>query len=246
MKVVRKILLMLCILFTGYLSSSQSLNVGITFQYFVLKQIKVDSDIIEGTNSYSLYQVKDNRWKFFSAGQSIVIGSVFQLDYKKLYVVLEPSFDLNTSNYTVDYPIAPDKNERLNFQTLFLQVDVPLYIGYQFGSTNLIRYSVFGGGVLVLPYGLEYDLKSKAFDNPQADYFNSGDMENVLYNGKKYLNTLAGFCVHFANLGKIDVRYQHRLGSPGTEYAVSFNSVGVGITYYLPINLRKKKIYYED
>jgi hypothetical protein len=243
---LKKILPTLCILFAAHLSNGQRLNVGITFQYLVLKQVKIDSDIIEGSKSYSLYYAKDNRWKFFSAGQSIIIGTVFQLDYKKLYLVMEPSFDLNTYNYAVEYPTGPDQNERLNFQTLFLQVDVPLYLGYQFGATNLIRYSVFAGGVLVLPYAVEYDLKSKGFNNPQYGYFNTRDMENILYNGNKYMNTLAGFCVHFANLGKIDIRYQHRIGSPAKDYAVSFNSVGLGITYYLPVNLTKKKIYYDE
>jgi hypothetical protein len=246
MKEAKKTFLIVCVLLAGFYGNAQRLNVGITFQYLILKQVKVDSDILAGSKSYSLYYVKDNRWKFFSAGQSIIIGTVMQLDYKKLYMVLEPSFDLNTYNYTVHYPIAPGRDERLNFQTLFLQVDVPFYIGYQFGATNLIRYSVFAGGVLVLPYAINYDLKSKAFDNPQYDYFNSRDMENILYNGNKYANTLVGFCLHFANLGKVDLRYQHRINSPSEQYAVSFNSVGVGITYYLSVNLRKKKIYYED
>lgn len=227
-------------------ASAQRLNVGITFQYLILKQVKIDADIIRGSQSYSLYTVTDNRWKFFSAGQSIIIGTVIQLDYKKMYVVLEPSFDLNTYNYTVDYPTAPDRNERLNFQTLFLQADIPLYAGYQFGSTSLFRYSFFGGGVLVLPYALNYDLQSKEKANPQVDYFSVRDMENIIYNEKKYLNTLVGFCLHYANLGKIDLRYQHRIGSPGKQYAASFSSIGFGITYYLPVNLRKQKIYYEN
>jgi hypothetical protein len=225
---------------------AQRLNVGITFQYLILKQVKIDTDIIKGSQSYSLYYVTDNRWKFFSAGQSIIIGTVMQLDYKKSYIVFEPSFDLNTYNYTVDYPTAPDHNERLNFQTVFLQFDLPLYAGYQFGATNLLRYSVFAGGILVLPYGLNYDLQSKETVNPQERYFNARDMENIVYNQKKYVNTLVGFCLHYANLGKVDLRFQHRVGSPGEQYEASFNSIGFGITYYLPVNLRKKKIYYEN
>jgi hypothetical protein len=246
MNFIQRIVLLLCVILVSFAGYGQRLNVGITFQYLILKQVKVDSDVILGSNSYSVYYDGDNRWKFFSAGQSIIIGTVIQLDFKKLYAVIEPSFDLNTYNYTVQYRTAPERNERLNFQTLFLQVDIPVYAGYQFGSTNFLRYSVFGGGVIVLPYAINYDLKSKDINNPQYGHFSTRDMENILYNGNTYVNTLVGFCFHFANLGKVDLRYQHRLNSPSSQYAVSFNSVGVGITYYLPVNLRKKRIYYED
>jgi hypothetical protein len=225
---------------------AQRFNVGVTFQYLILKQVKVKSDFIQGSNSYSLYTVTDNRWKFFSAGQSIIIGTVIQLDFKKFYAVVEPSFDLNTYNYSLYYPVAPAIDERLTFQTLFLQVDCPLYLGYQFGATNLIRYSIFAGAVGVMPYAINVDLQSKTFDNPQYEYFSTRDMEGILYNEKPYLNSLVGFCFHFANLGKLDLRYQHRLRSPGRAYETSFNSVGVAMTFYLPLNFRKKTIFYED
>lgn len=227
-------------------SFAQRINVGITFQYLILKQVKVNADILEGTHSYSQYKVVDNRYKFFSGGQSIIIGTVFQVDYKKLYAVIEPSFELNTYNYQVHYPLSPGSVEKLNFHTLFYQVDVPLYIGYQFGATNLIRYSVFAGSILAFPYFLENSFQSPDTENMQEDYFNSEDMYKILYNSKMYMNTLIGFCFHFANLGKIDIRYHHRMKSPGEKYQVDFNSLGFGVTYYLPLNLRKKTIYYED
>jgi hypothetical protein len=238
--------ILLLAIITSAHTNAQKLNVGITFQYHILKQVAVNSDIITGNNSYSIYFAKDNRWKFFSAGQSIIIGTVMQLDYKKLYAAIEPSFDLNTYTYNVQYPISPTKNELLKFQPLFFQLDVPVYFGYQFQSSRLVRYSVFTGGVMVVPYHIEYQLKSKLAENPQYQYFNSGDMENVLYNSKPYLNGLVGFCVHFASLGKIDIRYQHRFGSPSQKYDVTFNTVGASMTYYLPLNLLKKKVYYED
>lgn len=246
MKRARNILTLSLILCSAFSSVGQRLNVGITFQYLILKQVKVDADVIEGAHSHSLYEVTDNRWKFFSAGQSIIIGTVVQMDYKKLYGVIEPSFNLNTYNYTVQYPLSPEKEERLNFKTLFLQVDVPLYVGYQFGATNLLRYSVFAGAVLVFPYKLENSFQSQASETVQEANFNASDMENILSDGNKYANALVGFCLHFASLGKVDIRYHHRLGSPGEKYKVDFHSLGFGITYYLPLNLRKKKIYYED
>lgn len=225
---------------------AQKINVGITFQYHVLKQVKVDSDVITGANSYSIYYVKDNRWKLFSAGQSIVIGTVVQLDYKRFYAAIEPSYNLNTYNYVVEYPVGPGRNEQIDFQPLFFQVDVPLYLGFQFKSSTFVRYAVFAGAVAAVPYFISYQLRSRLKDNPQYDYFHSGDMRNVLYDTEPYFNTLLGFGIHFASLGKIDLRYQHRLGSPGNEYAVTFNTIGVGITYYLPLDLKKKRIYYED
>lgn len=246
MKQNKRILLSLLLLASVHLTHGQRVGVGFTFQYHFLKQVKLEAEMVEGTHSYSQYQVRDNRWKFFSAGQSIVIGTVLQIDYKKFYAVIEPSFDLNTYNYSLYYPVSPEKDERLNFHTLFFQADVPFYLGYQFGATNLIRYSAFAGAVLVLPYMLEYSFQSREIENPQEDYFNSADMDNILYSRSKYVNALAGFCLHFASLGKIDIRYQYRLGSPGEKYPVSFHSVGFGLTYYLPLNLRKKRIYYED
>jgi len=242
----KKVFFSLLLLASAHVTSGQRMNVGFTFQYHFLKQVKLDAEIVEGSHSYGQYEVRDNRWKFFSAGQSIVIGTVLQLNYKKFYVVIEPSFDLNTYNYSLYYPTAPEREERLNFHTLFFQADVPFYAGYQFGATNLIRYSVFTGAVVVLPYMLEYSFQSREGENPQEDYFNSADMDNILYSRSRYVNALAGFCFHFASLGKIDVRYQYRLGSPGAKYNVTFHSVGVGLTYYLPLNLKKKKIYYED
>ncbi len=243
---VKKILIHLVFMGSVLATYGQRINLGLTFQYLVLKQVKIDAPVVEGTHSYSQYLVKDNRWKFFSAGQSIVIGTVLQMDYKKLYAVVEPSFDLNTYNYTLYYPIAPGVDERLSFHTLFYQVDIPLYAGYQFGATNLIRYSVFAGGVFSFPYFLEYAFQSKELENPQEDYFNSGDMDNILYNREQYANALLGFCLHFASLGKIDLRYQYRLGSPGSKYPVTFHTLGMGLTFYLPLKLRKKTIYYEE
>jgi hypothetical protein len=245
MKKITALTLFVCALASG-IASAQRINVGITFQYLILKQVSVKSDIIQGSNSYSTYTVKDNRWKFFSAGQSIIIGTVFQLDFKKFYAVIEPSFDLNTYNYSVYYPVAPGVDERLIFQTLFLQVDCPLYFGYQFGATNLIRYSLFAGAVAVTPYAINVDLQSKDFKNPQYDYFSARDMEGILYTEKPYVNSLVGFCLHFANVGKLDLRYQHRLKSPGIAYPTTFNSVGVAMTFYLPLNFKKKTIFYED
>jgi hypothetical protein len=225
---------------------AQKLSVGITFQYHILKQVNIKSDFVRGNNSYSIYYVTDNRWKFFSAGQSIVVGTVLQLDYKRFYVTLEPSYNLNTYTYTVEYPVSPMKNEKITYQPLFFQIDAPLYLGYQFQSSRFLRYSFFGGVVPTIPYHVEYQIKSKLIENPQYDYFNNGDMENILYDGKPYLSGLLGFCVHFASLGKVDVRYQHRFGSPSTKYEVVFNTVGASLTYYLPLNLLKKKIYYEE
>ena len=245
MKMIFKILPALLTLILSE-SLGQKLNVGITFQYHILKQVSVNTDVIQGNNSYSIYYVTDNRWKFFSAGQSIVIGTVFQLDYKKLYTAIEPSFNLNTYTYTVEYPVSPSKNEAITFQPLFFQLDIPLYVGYQFQSSRIFRYSFFAGGVIAIPYMAETDLKSKLTDNPQYEYFESSDMRNVLYDSKPYLNTLVGVCIHFASLGKVDIRYQHRLGSPSKNYDVTFNTVGASMTYYLPLNLFRKKIYYED
>jgi hypothetical protein len=109
-----------------------------------------------------------------------------------------------------------------------------------------MRYSFFAGGVAVKPYTVNHQLRSRQPVNPQYEYFHSGDMRNVLYDAKPYFNALVGFGLHFASLGKIDLRYQHRIGSPGNTYSVDFNTVGIGITYYLPLDLKKKKIYYEE
>lgn len=246
MTYVQRSFLGLVLLLLSSYANAQKLNVGITFQYHVLKQVKVDSDVIKGAYSYSLYYVKDNGWKFFSAGQSIVIGTVLQLDYKRFYATIEPSYNLNTYNYVVEYPVEPGRNEQINFQPLLFQVDVPFYFGFQFKSSTFVRYSFFAGGVAVVPYFINYQLRSRLADNPQYDYFHSGDMRNILYDTEPYFNTLLGFGVHFASLGKIDLRYQHRIGSPGDVYTVTFNTVGAAITYYLPLDLKRKKIYYED
>jgi hypothetical protein len=247
MKASLKISLITFLLAASFATQAQRLKVGFTFQYLFVKQIKIDSDVIRATRSYALYYARDNRWKFFGAGQSMIIGTVVQLDYKRFYVGIEPAYDLNTYHYRLDYPVSPDKDEKLTFQSLYFQIDLPFYLGYQFQSSNIFRYSVFAGGVLVTPYHHQQQFSSRDADNPQNIYYNSNDLSGILFSDQKaYLNALAGFGIHFANIGKVDFRYQHRMNSPGKIYDVKFNTIGFALTYYLPVNLLNKKIYYED
>ncbi|HLZ16655.1 MAG TPA: hypothetical protein VKQ08_06425, partial [Cyclobacteriaceae bacterium] len=184
--------------------SAQHFNVGFTFQYHILKQVEVNSDQIVAARSYSLYRVIDNRWKFFSAGQSLVVGTIAQVDFKKFYFGIEPSFELNTYEYYVGYPLAAGAEEKVRFHTLCLQVDVPVYIGYMFKSSHLFRYSFYAGASPVIPYYLEARVSG---DQNAGSRYDWQDMNNILYNGRPYLNTVSGFAVHFASLGRLDVRY---------------------------------------
>lgn len=222
---------------------AQRVNVGFTFQYLILKQVEVKSDQIFAARSYSLYKVIDNRWKFFSAGQSLVVGTIVQVDFKKFYFGVEPSFELNTYDYYVAYPTSPTADEKLRFHTLFLQMEMPVYLGYMFKSSNLIRYSFYGGVSPVMPYHLENEVKG---ERNAGDRYDWADMNNVTYSTKPYMNGLAGFAIHFASLGRLDFRYLHRLGSPGPYYQTNFNTVGAGLTFFLPLHLFKKKVYYEE
>ena len=223
--------------------AAQHVNVGFTFQYLILKQVEVKSDQIVATRSYNLYNVIDNRWKFFTAGQSLVVGTILQVDVKKFYFGIEPSFELNTYEYYVGYPTSPTSYDKVRFHTLFLQVDVPVYIGYMFKSSNLFRYSFYAGASPVIPYSLGAQVKGE-----QAAYnrYDWADMYNILYSTKPYLNSVNGFAIHFASLGRLDFRYVHRLGSPGPNYQTTFNTVGAGLTFFLPLHLFKKKVYYEE
>jgi hypothetical protein len=231
----------LLVFFIGGLNA-QHVNVGFTFQYLILKQVEVKSDQIIAARSFSWYNVIDNRWKFFTAGQSLVVGTIAQIDFKKFYFGIEPSFELNTYEYYVGYPTSTSIEEKVRFHTLFLQVDVPMYIGYMFKSSNLFRYSFYAGASPVIPYHLQTDVKG----NQNASYPFSGDMNNVLYSTKPYLNSVTGFAIHFASLGRLDFRYVHRIGSPGPYYQTTFNTVGAGLTFFLPLHLFKKKVYHEE
>jgi hypothetical protein len=128
-------------------TSAQSFSAGFIFQYHILKQIDVNSNTITGTFSHDIFKVKENNWKVFAAGQSVVVGMMAQLDYKKFYLTTELSYNLNTYRYGLFYSIAPSEEEKVIFETLYFQIEVPLYLGYQFQSTNLVRYSVFGGAL---------------------------------------------------------------------------------------------------
>src|SRR5688572_12560874 len=132
-------------------SFAQSFNAGFIFQYHFMKQIDVNSETIAGTFSHNIFNVKENNWKAFGAGQSIVVGMMAQLDYKKFYLTTELSYNLNTYRYTLYYTIAPDIEEKVHFKTLYQQLEIPLYLGYQFQSTNLVRYSVFAGALVSVP-----------------------------------------------------------------------------------------------
>lgn len=225
---------------------AQRFNVGVTFQYLIMKQVAVEGDHIIPDGSFNYYKINDNNWKIFSAGQSIVIGTIAQLDYKKFYFAIEPSFELNTYNYSVKYALSPTVDETVTFKTLFFQIEAPIYVGYQFASSNLIRYSFFAGAEPVYPYHLETRFADEDNDQTISNRYGSYDMNNILYSTGLYWNSVVGLGVHFAGLVRVDIRYKHRLDSPGDVYKASFNTVGFGLTYYLPLSLLKKKIYYEE
>jgi len=246
--------LLIILLFVGGNSFGQRLSVGITFQYLMVKQVKLNQSLIPGATSYTLYQANDNRWKVFSAGQSIVIGTVVQLSYKKFYVAAEPEYELNTYNYTVKYPLSPTSDESVTFKTLFFQTNLPLYIGFQVHSSEVIRYSIFAGASGVLPYHLELTLKETNNDPSVYNRYSVSDFRNILYNDKPYVNTLLGVGINFASLFRMDIRYLHRLGYPGElvnsitgqPNKATFNTLGVGLTFFLPMDLLKKRIYNEE
>lgn len=227
-------------------AQSQNFNIGITFQYHILKQVSVEGSTIYPTGSYNYYTIIDNNWKFFTAGQSIVIGFVGQLDYKRLYFAFEPSFELNTYDYVVQYTLSNTATEKISFKTTMMQYDFPVYAGYQFGSSNVLRYSCFAGISLVVPFVIGARLYNVNTDTNLYDRYSEYDMNNVLYTNSVYWNGLVGVGFHYASLFKFDVRYTHRLGSPGDIYKATFNTVGVGMTYYFPIRILKQRIYYEN
>jgi len=228
---------------------SQRFNAGINFQYLVAKQVKIDAPYLIPSESYNFYNIIDNRWKLFSAGQSIVIGTAFQYSFKKFYVAIEPGYELNTYNYTVSSPVSPGIDEKVTFQTLFFQTQIPLLVGFQFKSSNIIRYSVFAGAGPVKPYEFQTSIQEKETieeDLAQYNRYWYDDMRGILYTDEVYVNGIAGIGINFASLVRVDVRFVHRFGSPSERYDVSFNTLGVGLTYYLPLNVLSKKIYYEE
>ncbi|HTH56400.1 MAG TPA: hypothetical protein VL728_10175 [Cyclobacteriaceae bacterium] len=232
-----------CFIFWCAQLQAQHFNLGFTFQYHILKQVEVKNDQIIAAHSYSLYKVIDNRWKFFTAGQSLVVGTIAQVDFKKFYFGIEPSFELNTYEYLVGYPTSSSSQQTVRFHTLFLQVDVPTYVGYMFKSSNLFRYSVYAGASPVIPYHLETSVK---VDQGSADNFDDSDLQHIVYSTKPYVNSVVGFAIHYASLGRLDIRYTHRMNSVGPTYQTTFNTVGAGLTFFLPLHLFKKKIYYEE
>lgn len=243
---MRKVLL-IGFMFIAFAGRAQNINLGVTFQYLVLKQVSVNSPTIYPTGSYNYYKVVDNRWKFFSAGQSIVIGAVLQMDYKRAYFTFEPSFELNTYNYTVSYPLTNTSDDRVDFKVTNMQYNFPLYAGYQFSASNVVRYSIFAGAELVVPMVIGVSFQETSSPYNPYDRYGLYDMKNVLYNdGSPYFNALAGIGIHFASLFRVELRYKYRLDSPGDVYKTTFHTVGFGLTYYLPLRLLKQKVYYED
>ena len=241
-----RLLLFIVVLFVVK-SNAQRFQAGVTFQYIVFKQVNIDADVIIPKESYNFYYNKRNGFKLFSAGQSIVIGTSFQYNIKRFYIGIEPTYELNTYNYKLYYPISPNANDEVSYQTLFFQVDAPVYLGYQFKTSNLIRYSVFAGAMPVLPYHVEFDFNEGPSPDatPDIDNYWVRDLNGILYSNDPYVNGMFGVGIHFASLIKVDFRFTHRFGSPGPDYKVAFNSAGFALTYYLPFNLLKQRVYYE-
>src|SRR5689334_9698181 len=88
---------------------AQRFNAGFVVQYHIIKQISVKSPTVTGTNSHDIFKVKENSWKVFAAGQSIVVGMMGQLDYKKFYLTTELSYNLYTYRYALFYTVAPSE-----------------------------------------------------------------------------------------------------------------------------------------
>ncbi len=238
------IILIMCL--SSFASLAQNFNVGVTFQYFILKQVSVDAKTIIPTGSYNYYHVVDNSWKFFSGGQSIVVGLVGQFDYKRLYITFEPSFELNSYDYRVSYPLNNAQDDVVSFKTTYMQYNFPLYAGFQFSSSKVLRFSFFAGAEVAMPLTIQKGFNDTGSALNPYDHYGVYDMNNVIYNNSRtYFNGLAGIGVHFASLFRVELRYKHRLGYPGDVYHTTFNSVGLGLTYYLPLRLLKQKVYYE-
>jgi len=227
-------------------AAAQHVSLGITFQYHIVKQVSVDAVNLAPAGSYNYYKVFDNNWKFFTAGQSIVIGLVSQLDYKKVYFAFEPSFELNVYDYNLKYVISDTEEETVKFKTTLMQYNFPLYAGFQFKSSNVWRFSIFAGGELALPITIGTGIYLDSQDKSGNDRYNKYDMQNILYNTSPYANGLVGIAFHYASLFRVEVRYRHRLSYPGEQYHATFNTLGIGMTYFLPLNLLKNKIYHED
>ena len=236
----------LFVLLLSVSGQAQHVSLGVTFQYHILKQVSVDASHLQPAGSYNYYKVYDNNWKFFSAGQSIVIGMVTQLDYKKLYFAFEPSFELNTYDYNLKYVISDTEEETVKFKTTFMQYNLPLYAGFQFKSSNVWRFSIFAGGEVAIPFTIGTNIYLDNEDKTGNDRYNRYDMKNILYTNSAYINGLGGIAFHYASLFRVEVRYRHRLSNPGEQYHATFNTLGIGMTYFLPLNLLKSKIYHED
>ena len=237
---MKKLFAVIFFLIAGISIQAQHFSFGVTFQYHFLKQVSVDAPNLAPAGSYNYYKVYDNNWKFFTAGQSMDIGLVAQLDAKKAYFTFEPAFELNVYDYFVKYVISDTEEEKVKFKTTFLQYNFPLYIGYQFKSSNVWRYSFFAGAEVDIPFAIGKG------DKTISSRYNVYDMQNIIYNNHAYANGLVGFGFHYASLFRVDVRYKHRIGYPGEPYHATFNSLGFGLTYFLPLNLLKSKIYHED
>lgn len=225
-------------------ASAQHFNLGLNFQFCPARQVKVDADKVMGTYSHDLYLVKDNRWKIYSA--TYLLGVELQMDYKKLYAMTGLYYNLNTFDYDLYYPISPETDEKVTFQTIYFQLDVPLVLGYQFFSSGIYRVSLLGGAIPSFPYNISNNFVGSNSNNNFYSRYPNVDMRNVLFDGKPFVNEVLGIGLHIASLAKFDVRYQQRIGSPSDQYKVSYKTLGISLTFYLPLNLRKKNIFYEE
>lgn len=227
-----------------FASAAQHFKLGLNFQFCPIRQVKVDADKVFGTYSHDLFLVKDNRWKVYSA--TYLLGAELQMDYKKFYGMTGLYYNLNTFNYDFYFPISPDTDEKVTFQTIYFQLDVPVVVGYQFYSSGIYRVSLLGGAIPSFPYNISNNFVGSSADNNFYSRYSNVDMRNILFDGKPFVNEVVGIGLHVASLAKFDFRYQQRLGSPSTQYQVTYKTFGISLTFYLPLNLRKKNIFYEE
>ena len=220
---------------------AQTFNIVPVLNYHFLKQINVDESALTGYYTGAIYKLKENNWKLISGGQSISIGGMGQMNYKRFYLVLETAYCLNMYQYSV-FRVTAGQEEQLSFKAFYQQIDLPLYLGYQFKSSNFVRYSVFGGIMFSKPIRYTENFFEGGDSLTEHDKY---DLNYVIFFNDEYLNSIVGFAVHVANITKIDIRYIHRLKSSSDIYNVKFSTIGFAFTFNLS-NKWKKKIYREE
>ena len=206
--------IILTLVYTSTTVIAQEVRFGIVGGTAPVKKVELDIPFLLPSNSYYAYVEENpgsglvNDWKVFS---SVHLGAIINFSYRRFSLNAEPQFYIERSRYRFPYYYVD--MERIIGAKAFR---MPLYFTYKFFKKEKSSYLLFGLNIIketnwdIQFPGDGYYLNGKPLHH-EAENFGDDHFQNVLYDGKTYLNLNVGLGKQFKNINS-SLRFQMPIG----------------------------------